>query len=254
MTLPPGQRAIDGFPRFGTHFHRPPPAIPDVPAIEISGCGAKPRAVPLAELASLPRRELTADFHCVAGWSATNLHWEGVAFADFYCTIVEPSLPSGAPVTHLAFGGLDGYRSIVLLDDALADDVLIAQHLDGRPLDPDHGAPARLVSPQQYGFISTKHLCRIELHPVEPRVRYHPSPLVHLGLQLVKPHRRARVWHEERHRYIPPWALRPVYRRIIPAIKRASTRGTLATRAPSESVTGDCAAPRDDRGGAELPR
>ena len=27
----------------------------------------------------------------------------------------------------------------------------------------DHGAPARLVSPRQYGYISTKHLCRIEV-------------------------------------------------------------------------------------------
>ena len=28
MTLPPGQHAIEGFPRFGTHLHRPPPAVP----------------------------------------------------------------------------------------------------------------------------------------------------------------------------------------------------------------------------------
>jgi hypothetical protein len=33
--------------------------------------------LPLATLATLPRRELTADFHCVAGWSATDLGWEG---------------------------------------------------------------------------------------------------------------------------------------------------------------------------------
>jgi len=47
-------------------------------------------APPLAELATLPRRELTADFHCVAGWSATNLHWEGVAFEIFYRMIIPP--------------------------------------------------------------------------------------------------------------------------------------------------------------------
>ena len=41
-------------------------------------------------------------------------------------------------------------------EDALADGVLIADRLDGRPLDGDHGAPARLVSPNQYGFVSTK--------------------------------------------------------------------------------------------------
>src|SRR5881296_177 len=95
MTLPPGQYPIDGFPRFGTHLHRPLPAVPVDPVIEISGAAGKSFALPLAKLATLPRRELTADFHCVAGWSATNLHWEGVAFETFYRMIIEPSVRSG---------------------------------------------------------------------------------------------------------------------------------------------------------------
>ena len=37
MALPPGQHAIDGFPRFGTHLHRPPPAAPAAPAL--TNCG-----------------------------------------------------------------------------------------------------------------------------------------------------------------------------------------------------------------------
>jgi DMSO/TMAO reductase YedYZ molybdopterin-dependent catalytic subunit len=81
--LPPGQHAVDGFPRFGTHLHRPPPAVPADPGIEISGAVAESFVVPLSELATLPRRELTADFHCVSGWSATDLDWEGVAFETF---------------------------------------------------------------------------------------------------------------------------------------------------------------------------
>jgi DMSO/TMAO reductase YedYZ molybdopterin-dependent catalytic subunit len=193
--------------------------------IEIGGALTEPFSVPLAALATLPRCEATADFHCVAGWSATNLRWEGVAFATFYRTIIEPALPPDATVTHLVFRGLDGYRSIVLIEDALADDVLIAQHLDGRPLDGDHGAPLRLVSPSQYGFVSTKHLCRIEVHTAEPAARYHPSPLIQLGLQLVKPHRRARVWKEERHGHLPAWCVRPIYRHVIAPIRSLSARG-----------------------------
>jgi DMSO/TMAO reductase YedYZ molybdopterin-dependent catalytic subunit len=224
VILPPGQHAIEGFPRFGTHGHRPPPALPTDPVIEIGGAVAKPVTVPLADLATLPRRELTADFHCVAGWSATALHWEGVSFETFYRMIIEPSLSPETSITHVVFEGLDGYRSIVSVDDALADGVLIAQHLNGQPLDTDHGAPVRVVSPNQYGFISTKHLCRIELHTARPAEKYHPSPIVQLGLQVVKPHRRARVWQEERHRYLPAWFVRPVYRRIIPAIRLLSAR------------------------------
>jgi DMSO/TMAO reductase YedYZ molybdopterin-dependent catalytic subunit len=90
VTLPPGQHAVDGFPRFGTHLHHDPPAVPIDPVIEIAV--AKTFTVPLTKLATLPRRELTGDFHCVAGWSATNLHWEGVAFETFYRMIIEPSV------------------------------------------------------------------------------------------------------------------------------------------------------------------
>ena len=226
MTLPPGQHLVDGFPRFGTHLDRPPPAVPVDPVLEIGGALTKSFTLPLTELATLPRVGLRTDFHCVAGWSATNLHWEGVAFETFYREIIEPSVTPGRSVTHVVFQGLDGYRSFVLIEDALADDLLIAEHLDGRPLDADHGAPARLVSPNQYGFVSTKHLCRIELHTAEPPEKYHRSPVIQVGLQLVKPHRRARVWQEERHRYLPAWLVRPIYRRVVPTIRSLSGRGT----------------------------
>ena len=152
VTLPPGQRRVDGFPRFGTHLSTPPPPVPADPAITVRGAVTEAFDLPLTALADLPRRELTADFHCVAGWSATDLRWEGVTFATFYRAHVEPALPAGTTITHVTFRGLDGYGAVLRLEDALADDVLIAEHLDGEPLDPDHGAPVRLVSPQQYGY------------------------------------------------------------------------------------------------------
>ncbi|MFC9999546.1 molybdopterin-dependent oxidoreductase [Nocardia sp. NPDC127526] len=220
MTLPPGQRAVDGFPRFGTHLHHPPPAVPADPVIEIGGAVSENATLTLADLAELPRRELTADFHCVAGWSATGLLWEGISFETLYRKRVEPLLDPRAPITHVVFEGLDGFRSIVVLEDVLADDVLIADRLDGRPLNSDHGAPLRLVSPSQYGFINTKHLCRIEFHTSEPPIPDRWSPIVS--------HPRARVWHEERHRYVPGRLVRPIYRMLIAPIRRLSARGSRA--------------------------
>ena len=219
--LPPGQRAVDGFPRFGTHLHRPPPAVPAEPVIEVTGAVAEPVAIPLADLDALPRHEITTDFHCVAGWSATALRWEGVTFATFHRTFIEPVLPPGVAVTHLGFAGLDGYRSVAVIEDVLAEDVLLAEHLDGRPLDGDHGAPVRLVSPGQYGFVSTKHLCRIELHASEPTDLY-ASPVD----RMLAAHPRARVWQEERHRHLPARVLRLPYRLLIPPIRHLSARGT----------------------------
>ena len=128
------------------------------------------------------------------------------------------------------FVGYDEYRSIVALEDALADNVLVADRLDGEPLTPEHGAPVRLVSPDQYGFVSTKHLCRIELHRSEPAGFYHPSRKVQRALRTVRPHRRARVWREERHRYVPSWLVRRIYHRLIklPAPPLSSAAGPPA--------------------------
>lgn len=225
VRLPPGQRLVDGFPRFGTHFGRPAPPVPADSVLTITGAVTEPVVVPLAELASLPPRHLNADFHCVSGWSATGLHWEGVAFAAFYRHFIEPAVPEGVRVSHLSFGGLDGYRSTVLLEDALTEDVLLADRLNEKPLDSDHGAPLRLVSPRQYGFMSTKHLCEVSLHTSEPAMAHHPRWLVDRGLRLVKPHPRARVWEEERHRYVPGWVLRPAYRLLIEPFRRICASG-----------------------------
>jgi DMSO/TMAO reductase YedYZ molybdopterin-dependent catalytic subunit len=229
MKLPPGQHAIEGFPRFGTHLSQPPPSVPDHPVIEVGGAVAEPFSFPLAELAKLPRRELTADFHCVAGWSATGLRWEGVAFATFYRSVVEPALLPGAAVTHLVFGGLDGFQSLLKIEDALGEDVLIAERLDGRPLDSDHGAPARLVSPKQYGYMNVKHLCQVEVHTSKPTEELGAaSTLARYTLKgpLIMRHPRARVWEEERHPFLPARVLRPLYGALIQPFRILSRRGS----------------------------
>lgn len=210
-TLPPGQRRLDGFPRFGTHLSAPPPPVPADPVIEIRGAGITAFEVPLAALAALPRQELVADFHCVSGWTATDLRWDGVPFAILYDELIVPALPPDIVITHVEFRGLDGFRSVVQLEDARADEVFVADRLDGRPLGGDHGAPVRVVSPSQYGYISTKHLCRIEVHTSEPE-----EDLSSIFDRLIRGHPRARVWHEERHGKLPGWLVRPVYRALKP--------------------------------------
>ena len=128
--------------------------------------------------------------------------------------MVAPALPAEAQVTHLVFEGLDRYRSILTLGDALGPDVLLADQLNGQPLTGSHGSPVRLVIPNQYGYDSTKHLAAIELHTHEPRAVYHPNRWIQMIFRLVRPHPRARVRREVRHRYLPGWVVRPVYRRL----------------------------------------
>jgi DMSO/TMAO reductase YedYZ molybdopterin-dependent catalytic subunit len=204
-TLPPGQRLIHVFPRYGTHLSRPIPDVSQLSVIKVTGAVTQPVDIPIADLASMSRREMRADFHCVAGWSVQGLRWEGVPFRSLYEAVIEPVARPG--VSHLLFAGVDGFWAVLTIEDALNDDVMVADHLDGVPLRGYHGGPARLVSPSQYGYKSTKHLSAIELHTAEPSDG-HADLVVNLGLRLVKAHPRARVAAEERHRYLPPWAVR----------------------------------------------
>ncbi|TNC32973.1 molybdopterin-dependent oxidoreductase [Mumia zhuanghuii] len=229
--LPPGQRRIEGFPRFGTHLHRPPPPTPRDHHIEVMGADMDAFVVPLPTFRALPRVSRTRDFHCVGGWTATDVHWEGVTFPTFYEHLIAPRLATGTEITHFTFGGLDGYRSVVCAEDVMDDDVLLVDVLDGEPLSPDHGAPLRLVSPKQYGFISTKHLSLIELHTVEPDFDFGAaSSLARLGLRLImfRRHPRSRVWLEERHGYLPGPVVRLFYRPLIPLIRRVSATRSLS--------------------------
>jgi DMSO/TMAO reductase YedYZ molybdopterin-dependent catalytic subunit len=219
--LPPGQRRVEGFPRFGTQLRRPPPPVPPDPVLTVGGAVTEAFDVPLATLATLPRHELTADFHCVAGWSATGLRWEGVPFAAFYRLVVEPALQPGDEISHVVFRGLDRFRSVLLIEDAMADGVLLADRLDGHPLDGDHGAPLRLLSPAQYGYMSTKHLGRIEVHAREPK---RPRWTL-IGSWLIREHPRARVAEEERHGLVPGWLVRPFYAALKGPLLRRSARG-----------------------------
>jgi DMSO/TMAO reductase YedYZ molybdopterin-dependent catalytic subunit len=148
-----------------------------------------------------------------------------VPFAAVHRELLAPR--AAGTVTHVRFAGLDGHWSVALLDDVLGDDVLLAEHLDGRPLDGDHGAPLRLVSPGQYGFINTKHLCRIELLTAEPaNCVGSASTAAHVGLRVFGYKRfvRGRVWEEERHRFLPPRLVRELSRGLIPGIRRLSAR------------------------------
>ena len=225
--LPPGQRLIHVFPRYGTDFSRPIPDVSQLSVINVRGAVTQPVDIRVAGLASMPRREMIADFHCVARWSVQGLRWGGVPFRTLYEAVIEPVAKPG--VSHLLFAGIDGFRSVLTLEDALDDDVMVADHLDGVPLSGYHGGPARLMSPSQYGYKSTKHLSTIELHTAEPP-EGHANFMTNLGLRFVKPHPRARVAAEERHRYLPPRPLRWLnFNLIHPVVAYLSELGARRT-------------------------
>jgi DMSO/TMAO reductase YedYZ molybdopterin-dependent catalytic subunit len=213
MTLPPGQYAIDRLPRFGmSQFAKRFPRDASKLSLQIAGETEESVSVE-DEFGSLPRVELTSDFHCVTTWTCRSLRWSGVRFADFFTLLVTPRARPHSDATFVVLRGQDGYRAALPLADLLRQDVLLADALDGRPLPVVHGAPLRLVAPAHYGYKSVKHLSRIEFWRDDRRYRS-------AGFRFMD-HPRARVLQEERGRGMPGWLLRYLYRPMVqPTIAR----------------------------------
>ncbi len=176
-------------------------------ALEVRGEGAASCTVGVPELESIPRREQSSDFHCVTTWTAVGLRWSGWLFADVWRQLILPRCASAADCNFVVLKARDGYVTSLLLADLLHGDVLLADRLDGRPLDVAHGAPLRLIAPKHYGYKNVKHLSAIECH--RARVPYRAAGFAFMD------HPRARVAEEERGRGIPAVLLRSIYRPLV---------------------------------------
>jgi DMSO/TMAO reductase YedYZ molybdopterin-dependent catalytic subunit len=206
--LPPGQRRIDDFPRFGVPaFAARLPEPPPSPRLRLCGELSREIDVEPSQLAELPRRELLADFHCVTTWTSSSLRWSGWAFRDVYARFIEPELRPGAAPAFVELAALDGYRGCLLLEDCLGANVLLADRLNGEQLTREHGAPLRLVAPDLYGYKQVKHVHEVRLRSAYRRPFAERQTLAHP---------RGRVAQEERGRWLPGWVWRYVYRALLP--------------------------------------
>jgi DMSO/TMAO reductase YedYZ molybdopterin-dependent catalytic subunit len=91
--------------------------------------------------------------------------WGGTPLAPL---LHEAGIPDGT--VEIEFAGLDrgveggeerSYERSLPLREAMRDEVLVAVEMNGQPLLPQHGAPARLVVPGWYGMTHVKWLGRI---------------------------------------------------------------------------------------------
>jgi DMSO/TMAO reductase YedYZ molybdopterin-dependent catalytic subunit len=129
--------------------------------LRVDGAVENPLDLSWQDLLALPQAEDVSDFHCVTGWSVPKVHWKGVRFRDLFAA-ARPKPRARAVVFHSAE---EPYVDSLELDQALLADVMLAHSLDGRPLSQAHGAPARLVIPEMYGYKGVKWVKRIELAP-----------------------------------------------------------------------------------------
>lgn len=126
---------------------------------------------------------MVRDFHCVTRWSVRDAEWEGISLGKL---LGRAGVRADAKV--VMFFSLDGYTAPIPLEDATAKDTLVALKLNGQPLTPEQGFPARPVIPHLYAWKSAKWLTRIEL-----LAKYRDGYWEKYGY-----HERGDVWGEER--------------------------------------------------------
>ena len=115
------------------------------------------------EFQRLPRVTRRSDIHCVTRWSRLDNVWEGVPM-QAVLDAVRPRPEARFVLQHAD----PDYTTNIALEDLARDDVLLALAWNGRPLEPDHGAPVRLVVPHLYFWKSAKWLRGLEFLEVNP--------------------------------------------------------------------------------------
>ena len=84
--------------------------------------------------------------------------WTGLPLRDL---LTEAGVQPEA--LDLKFRCADDYEDSILVDEAMDPDTLVVVGMNGEPLAPDHGYPARLIVPAIYGMKNGKWIERIEL-------------------------------------------------------------------------------------------
>lgn len=122
--------------------------------------GPRPYELTLDQLRALPQYEAVLPIACVEGWSAS-ARWSGVRIRDLLRSAGAPA-GSRVRVVSLERGGP---YAVTELGPHYARDplTLLALCVDGRPLAPDHGYPARLIAPNRPGVLQTKWVTRLEV-------------------------------------------------------------------------------------------
>ena len=128
--------------------------------LEVVGNVATPLALTYAEVLALPSRTATLPITCVEGWSASAT-WRGVRLREL---LDKAGADPGAEVVVTSLEQRGAYRSSLVGSEHAGDaDTLLATHLDGQALDPDHGFPLRLIAPNRPGVLQTKWVTTLEV-------------------------------------------------------------------------------------------
>jgi DMSO/TMAO reductase YedYZ molybdopterin-dependent catalytic subunit len=110
------------------------------------------------EIHALPPSRYEGDIHCVTTWSRLGMSFDGVS-VDTLLAAARP-LPEAGFVLAVSH---TGYATNLPLADVTGGKAWVVWEADGRPLEPDHGGPARLIVPHLYFWKSAKWVAGLRL-------------------------------------------------------------------------------------------
>ncbi len=145
--VPPGQYVTRDFPVLSAG---PTPHTPlSEWTFQIGGAVDGPVSWTWDELIALEAESFTVDIHCVTKWSKLDTGWRGVS--------VDTLLGSVETAAGYATAWSDGgYTTNLTLLDLTGGRAWVVYEYDGRPLESEHGGPARLLVPHLYFWKSAK--------------------------------------------------------------------------------------------------
>lgn len=178
--VPPGQRVLSKLKDMGGREGSPSRAAW---SLSVRGEVDSPFELSWSALLGMQQTTVTADVHCVTGWSVLGSHWKGVRLRD-----LAARAGVKAHARYVIFHAAHGYTANIPLRDAMRDNVMIAHRMNGKPLARKHGTPVRALVPDLYFWKSAKWLTGIELSR-----RDRPGYWERRGY-----HNRGNPWKEER--------------------------------------------------------
>jgi DMSO/TMAO reductase YedYZ molybdopterin-dependent catalytic subunit len=112
------------------------------------------------EFQALPRETFTVDIHCVTKWTKLDMTWSGVSLD----TLLDAAPTQASYAVAFSDGG---YTTNVPVADLRGGKAWVVDEYDGRPLEPEHGGPARLLVPHLYFWKSAKWIRGLDLRPTD---------------------------------------------------------------------------------------
>jgi len=131
-------------------------------SLTIGGMVDRERTFTLDQLNAMATTKKITTLGCISNTLNGDLvgtaEWQGVPLVQLLATAgVQPG------VIDLTFHCADDYEDSITLERAFDPDTMVVVGMNGAPLTPDHGSPARLIIPGIYGMKNVKWVERIDL-------------------------------------------------------------------------------------------